>query len=475
MATGTVEKGRRRLFQTERAFQRAFWVGFLLIPVVKLVAQGAPIIGGFVAAALGILIMGFYRSEQTQVRPPHEHPRLGDEVYYLGLLYTLTSLCAALVTLFLLQGTEQTLERRTDEMIGSFGIALLTTMAGIVLRMDLQGHAPEDQDVDVSRDLERYARELRRQLESSANAFASHANKTILQAKTTHAHMDELMHTFHRGLEEKAKAELARLQALHESAADSAEQALRRTEAQQEGIHTALRGFQAQVTAMDESIERIRVGSEATATHLGTIGALAEQSVKVGHDWVTIQHQANGAMGEMQQTTRELATLGHEAQRTSAELAALPDGLRTATAEVEKLTEATTASKAMADLEVNATAVARNLAAIADAGQLHHEAIGAAVEKLQALAETASQDFAAQGQLKEAIVQLAEVAATAASYTQSLKGTLREVQGINSELKSVQTALRDEGTDLATQLRAAIAALEEARRSDSAWKRFFGG
>ena len=65
MATGTVEKGRRRLFQTERAFQRAFWVGFLLIPVVKLVAQGAPIIGGFVAAALGILIMGLYRSEQT--------------------------------------------------------------------------------------------------------------------------------------------------------------------------------------------------------------------------------------------------------------------------------------------------------------------------------------------------------------------------------------------------------------------------
>ena len=432
--------------------------------------------GGFVAAALGILIMWLYRSDQLQVRPPRDQPRLGDEVYYLGLLYTLTSLCAALVTLFLLPGTEQTLERRTDEMIGSFGIALLTTMAGIVLRMDLQGLAPEDRDVDVdvSRDLERYARELRRQLESSANAFASHANKTILQAKTTHAHMDELMQTFHRGLEEKARAELARLAALHKSAADSAEQALRRTEAQQEGIHTALRGFQAQVTAMDESIERIRIGSEATATHLGTIGALAEQSVKVGHDWVAIQHQANGAMGEMQQTTRELATLGREAQRTNAELAALPDGLRTATAAVEKLTEATTASKAMADLEVNATAVARHLAAIADAGQLHHEAIGGAVEKLQALAETASQDFAAQGQLKEAIVELAEVPATAASYTQSLKGTLREVQGINSELKSVQTALRDEGTELAAGLRAAIAALEEARRSDSALKRFFG-
>ena len=350
MATGTVEKGRRRPFQTESAFQWAFGVGFVLIPVVKLVAQGAPIMGGGVAAALGILIMGLYRSDQRQVRPPREQPRLGDEVYYLGLLYTLTSLCAALVTLFLLPGTEQTLERRTDEMIGSFGIALLTTMAGIVLRMDLQGLAPEDRDVDVdvSRDLERYARELRRQLESSANAFASHANKTILQAKTTHAHMDELMQTFHRGLEEKARAELARLAALHKSAADSAEQALRRTEAQQEGIHTALRGFQAQVTAMDESIERLRIGSEATATHLGTIG--------------------------------------REAQRTNAELATLPDGLRTATAAVEKLAEVTTANKAMADLEVNATAVSQHLAAIADAGRLHQETIGAE-ENLRALAE----------------------------------------------------------------------------------------
>ena len=79
-----------------------------------------------------------YTAHQKRARPENEHSRLGDEVYYLGLLYTLTSLCAALVTLFLLDEWSRifggevklTLEQRTDEMIGSFGIALLTTIAG---------------------------------------------------------------------------------------------------------------------------------------------------------------------------------------------------------------------------------------------------------------------------------------------------------------------------------------------------------
>ena len=93
-------------------------------------------------------------------------------------------------------------------MIGSFGIALLTTMAGIVMRVPLQRRAMEGQTTviriphstreagsgmveveGVTVDLERYAYELRKQLQTSSNAFASHANQAILQAKTTHAHM----------------------------------------------------------------------------------------------------------------------------------------------------------------------------------------------------------------------------------------------------------------------------------------------
>ena len=87
--------------------------------------------------------MWLYQANQRRVRPVSEQSRLGDEVYYLGLLYTLTSLCAALISLFLVFGGERTLEGRTNEMIGSFGIALVTTMAGIVMRVNLQRHYAE--------------------------------------------------------------------------------------------------------------------------------------------------------------------------------------------------------------------------------------------------------------------------------------------------------------------------------------------
>ena len=89
MAAGAVME-KARVFKTERGFEGAFWIGVALIAVVKLVAQGWPIFGGIVAAVLGIGIMWLYKRDQKQVRTEGEHPRLGDEVYYLGLLYTLT-------------------------------------------------------------------------------------------------------------------------------------------------------------------------------------------------------------------------------------------------------------------------------------------------------------------------------------------------------------------------------------------------
>ena len=277
MAASAVRK-RARVFKTEHAFEWAFGIGFVMISVVKLLGQGHPIPGGVVASVLCIVIMWLYRFNQKRVRPLNEQPRLGDEVYYLGLLYTLTSLCAALVSLFLLDTEEQTLVKRTDEMIGSFGIALLTTMAGIVMRMTLQRGGTEGQGTTITVDLERYAFELRRQLNNSTNAFASHANQTILQAKTTHAHMEEMMHAFHDGLEEKAKAELESLKAIYESVAEKAEEARQRTEEQGAGIKGALEELEAQVKSMDESIERIRVGSGETAENLAAISTQAKAS-----------------------------------------------------------------------------------------------------------------------------------------------------------------------------------------------------
>ena len=66
-----------RVFKSEHAFVWAFVIGVAVIFLVKLIAQGQPVLGGFVASVLGIGTMVLYRKGQKQVRPEGEHPRLG--------------------------------------------------------------------------------------------------------------------------------------------------------------------------------------------------------------------------------------------------------------------------------------------------------------------------------------------------------------------------------------------------------------
>ena len=560
----------------KHAFEWAFGLGFVVIFATKLIARGHPIVGGIVASAVGVVIMMLYVAHQKRSRPESEQPRLGDEVYYLGLLYTLTSLCAALtslflldgcivgkeqqdescaalVSLFLLDGGERTLEERTNEMVGSFGIALLTTMAGIVMRLPLQRRATERQATiiriphtgthigrqpgggsvepgggsvepgggsvepgsgsveieGVTVDLERYAYELRRQLQASTNAFASHANQAIGQARTVHAHMDEMMKAFHDGLEEKAKAELESLEAIYKAIAARAEEVMKRTETQQASIRSALEKLEAHVKGMDESIERIRTGSGETAENLKSIGVQAKASTRAfvesektvterlgalaeatsaekthqqtraqiakelgetlerqAKEWTGVQRQAGEALKEMEQTGQALAGLGQEARRTNTELTILPDGLRNAGEAIERLIETANASSEIADLKTQAKLVTEQFTGIASAGKRQQEALDATVKKLQALAEVAGGGLEGQGTLKEAIAEIANVVAAVGRHGKTLKDTESEIQRINTGLKGVQSAMQDEGLKLAEVLKQAIVAFDEAKRGE---------
>lgn len=66
-----------------------------------------------------------------------------DNCYYMGLLFTLVSLIYSLITLFLLNVGGDDVAERTHNLIGSFGIALFSTFAGILFRILLlqQGRA----------------------------------------------------------------------------------------------------------------------------------------------------------------------------------------------------------------------------------------------------------------------------------------------------------------------------------------------
>ncbi|MDA8009361.1 MAG: hypothetical protein MPK62_03495 [Alphaproteobacteria bacterium] len=58
-----------------------------------------------------------------------------ENLYYMGLLFTLTSLTYSLIVLFVVNSGADDLEKRVYNLVGSFGIALISTIAGIVLRI----------------------------------------------------------------------------------------------------------------------------------------------------------------------------------------------------------------------------------------------------------------------------------------------------------------------------------------------------
>ena len=547
MATNTVTES-ASVRKTEYSFVWAFLSGFIVIFTMKLIAPGHPVVVGIVSAVIGIAIMVFYMALQKRDRPESEHSRLGDEVYYLGLLYTLTSLCAALVTLFLLdEGSgilggegKLTIEQRTDEMIGSFGIALLTTIAGIVIRMMLHSREPEslatvitipytgkrteDVTVDVEGitiDLERYAYELRRQLQNATNAFTSHTNQAILQAKTVHAHMDEMMRTFHDGLEKRAKSELQSMEAIYKAIAGKAEEALKRTESQQERIQYALEKLEAQVRSMDESIDRIRVGSRRAAENLGDVGTQAKASMQafaesgqvvidgldalaaataaeethhqtrtqfgkelqellgqLAEEWTGVQRRVRKTMNELEQSNQALVGLGHVTRRTNQELTLLPDGLHKVSEALDRLAQFARTSSEILSLKEQVKAVTEDLVGVAGAAKRQGEALDATVEKLQALAEATGQEANSQTRLRESIDKITEVAATAGRHGESLMDTEREIQRVNMGLKGVRDAMEYEGSKLAEVLKQAIVAFDEAKSGNegtrSVLTRIFG-
>lgn len=94
-------------------------------------------------AAIGavIFIVGYaVFAWSSQRENPVRADRMGDNCYYLGLVYTLASLIASLIRIQ--NGSEVT------ELIGNFGIALVSTAAGIVARLVMVQMRSETDDVD---------------------------------------------------------------------------------------------------------------------------------------------------------------------------------------------------------------------------------------------------------------------------------------------------------------------------------------
>lgn len=93
------------------------------------------------------------------------HPdRLGDNCYYMGFIFTLASLAFALMQLETQDGSARA--SLLDSLIGNFGIALFSTIAGIALRVFFIQFRREieDEEEQIRQDLQSVATRLKDQL-----------------------------------------------------------------------------------------------------------------------------------------------------------------------------------------------------------------------------------------------------------------------------------------------------------------------
>jgi hypothetical protein len=109
----------------------------------------------------------------------------GDNLYYMGFLFTLTSLG---VSLYQFSAT-----RAAEEIVQNFGIAIATTIAGIGLRVVFNQMRRDPVEVErmMRLELAEAARRVRRELDSTAVEFAHHRRSTQQAAADSFMHMTE--------------------------------------------------------------------------------------------------------------------------------------------------------------------------------------------------------------------------------------------------------------------------------------------
>ena len=187
----------------------AFVAGVAMFGTVRYWVQGTPAAtANAVIALIIILVLGlyYYRSRRR------ERLRLaGDNLYYLGLLFTLGSLIMALVQLFVFETDEGDLRQRTHDLIGNFAIALSSTVAGIFGRILL--HSAEDEKVPEGKEpapeVLDSEMELRRQLRDATDAFSHFTRVTQSQAEQVKIHSERLVREFNERMSTVAEGGLS--------------------------------------------------------------------------------------------------------------------------------------------------------------------------------------------------------------------------------------------------------------------------
>ena len=287
------------------ALGAAFVVGAAGIVFLRIVIEDTRLSAGTAAALAIAVVIGlglYYVHNHIDDREQE-----GDNLYYLGLLFTLVSLMYALVALFLVYDIDDDLTERTYELLGNFGIALSSTVAGIIARIAVQNYQIGDRQLDPAEiDRERSAegigegigigaaaRKLRRQLMTATQTFRIYNDVTERLAHNTRMKLNQTMETSSREMQTKARAALGDITEAYQQTAKGAQEIQTATDESVTAAHSVLEGFADMVTKTAPTLESFKQRLEGHAEGLtildrqarATAGALAEQGEQLAMAW----------------------------------------------------------------------------------------------------------------------------------------------------------------------------------------------
>lgn len=187
---------RENLFYPKGLFLGCALTGAVSIWIIKTLSSSTLSYAIAVLLAVGLMFLYCGLSSHVKAFSLREDV-IGDNVYYLGFLFTLASLAHAL-WVFQPIGTSTT-GGATQHIIQSFGIALWSTIVGIILRVYYAQHRqdPDEFERDARSKLAQTATELNVQLNSCIFEFSKF--RTSLQQSVQEA-FDQSSQTYSEAL-----------------------------------------------------------------------------------------------------------------------------------------------------------------------------------------------------------------------------------------------------------------------------------
>lgn len=363
------------------------FVGFLLIFGAKTALWYLGVPGDYsieiaIGAAVVMIVYGILarRISAVRLRPD----RLGDNFYYMGFIFTLASMSAALVQL--------QAGREVDSLIGSFGVALFSTILGIAGRVTFTQMRTEVEDIEererknlleaaallrgqlgaAARDLESFRtgvqQAVHERLSESADAFSK---MTVIQ-------VDQIKHTVASTIGSVEAAFAA-----HETAAASLAYLADKVSGSVDDLVRRIEAVHVPPSLLEEKIDALlhRLGQTATAFE-----KVAEADVErhqdlaaAGAELRRVVAQIARQLAKLQDTAQSLQASAEPAVTMAESLGHAQEALEaTATAARALGTEVDGARRRMVDdIEQSRAAVVEVQKALADTARVVAEALGA--------------------------------------------------------------------------------------------------